>query len=44
MFPPADHRRDHPQTENFNDQNLRETIKDNEKEIMKLVNTYLHCG
>ena len=29
---------------NFNDQNLRESIKDNEKEIMKLVNTYLHCG
>jgi len=29
---------------NFQDQNLRETIKDNEKEVMKLVNTYLHCG
>jgi glutamine synthetase len=29
---------------NFNDQNLRETIKDNEKEIMKMVNAYLHCG
>ena len=29
---------------NFNDQNLRESVKDNEKEIMKLVNTYLHCG
>jgi glutamine synthetase len=28
----------------FNDQNLRETIKDNEKEIMKMVNAYLHCG
>jgi glutamine synthetase len=28
----------------FNDQNLRESIKDNEKEIMKLVNAYLHCG
>ncbi len=28
----------------FNDQNLRESVKDNEKEIMKLVNTYLHCG
>ncbi|MCK9421855.1 MAG: glutamine synthetase family protein [Bacteroidales bacterium] len=28
----------------FNDQNLRESIKDNEKEITKLVNTYLHCG
>ncbi|HNY02009.1 MAG TPA: glutamine synthetase family protein [Bacteroidales bacterium] len=28
----------------FNDQQLRESIKDNEKEIMKLVNTYLHCG
>ncbi|MEI7982405.1 MAG: glutamine synthetase family protein [Bacteroidota bacterium] len=28
----------------FKDQNLRESIKDNEKEIMKLVNTYLHCG
>lgn len=28
----------------FNDQNLRTSIKDNEKEIMKLVNTYLHCG
>lgn len=28
----------------FNDQNLRESIKENEKEIMKLVNTFLHCG
>lgn len=28
----------------FNDENLRESIKDNEKEIMKLVNAYLHCG
>jgi glutamine synthetase len=28
----------------FNDQNLRESIKDDEKEIMKLVNAYLHCG
>jgi glutamine synthetase len=28
----------------FKDQNLRESIKDNEKEIMKLVNSYLHCG
>ena len=28
----------------FKDENLRESIKDNEKEIMKLVNTYLHCG
>ena len=28
----------------FNDQNLRESIKGNEKEIMKLVNNYLHCG
>ncbi|HNW73543.1 MAG TPA: glutamine synthetase family protein [Bacteroidales bacterium] len=28
----------------FRDENLRESIKDNEKEIMKLVNTYLHCG
>ena len=28
----------------FNDQNLRESVKDNEKEIMKLVNTFLHCG
>jgi glutamine synthetase len=28
----------------FNDQDLRESIKDNEKEIMKLVNAYLHCG
>jgi glutamine synthetase len=27
-----------------NDLHLRETIRDNEKEIMKLVNTYLHCG
>ena len=28
----------------YNDQHLREQIKDNEKEIMKLVNNYLHCG
>ncbi len=28
----------------FNDQNLRESIKDNEKEIQKMVNNYLHCG
>jgi glutamine synthetase len=28
----------------YNDLHLRENIKDNEKEIMKLVNTYLHCG
>jgi glutamine synthetase len=28
----------------FNDQNLRESVKDNEKEILKLVNTFLHCG
>ena len=28
----------------FKDQNLRETIKDNEKEITRLVKTYLHCG
>jgi len=28
----------------YNDQALRDTIKDNEKEVMKLVNTYLHCG
>jgi glutamine synthetase len=28
----------------YNDADLRESIKDNEKEIMKLVNTYLHCG
>ncbi|MEI6455406.1 MAG: glutamine synthetase family protein [bacterium] len=28
----------------FNDRTLRESIKDNEKEVMKLVNTYLHCG
>jgi glutamine synthetase len=28
----------------YNDQHLRENIKDNEKEIMKLVNNYLHCG
>lgn len=28
----------------FNDQNLRNSVKDNEKEIMKLVNAYLHCG
>lgn len=28
----------------FNDEELRESIKDNEKEIMKLVNAYLHCG
>ena len=28
----------------FNDMNLRESVRDNEKEIMKLVNRYLHCG
>jgi glutamine synthetase len=28
----------------YQDQNLRENIKDNEKEILKLVNQYLHCG
>ena len=28
----------------YNDSDLRERIKDNEKEILKLVNTYLHCG
>ena len=28
----------------FNDQNLRLSIKDNEKEMQKLVNSYLHCG
>jgi len=28
----------------FNDHNLRDSIKDNEKEIMKLVSSYLHCG
>jgi len=28
----------------YNDADLRESIKDNEKEIMRLVNTYLHCG
>ncbi len=28
----------------YNDVNLRETLKDNEKELLKLVNTYLHCG
>ena len=28
----------------FNDLNLRDRIKDNEKEILKLVNQYLHCG
>ncbi len=28
----------------FNDKDLRERVKDNEKEIMKLVNAYLHCG
>jgi glutamine synthetase len=28
----------------YNDRDLRETIKDNEKEVMKMVNNYLHCG
>ncbi len=28
----------------FNDEELRDLVKDNEKEMMKLVNTYLHCG
>lgn len=29
---------------NYNDRDLRESIKDNEKAILKLVNTYLHFG
>ena len=28
----------------YNDKDLRVTIKDNEKDILKLVNAYLHCG
>jgi glutamine synthetase len=28
----------------YNDLHLRESVKNSEKEIMKLVNTYLHCG
>jgi glutamine synthetase len=28
----------------FDDKDLREKVKDNEKEVMKLVNAYLHCG
>ncbi len=28
----------------YNDEQLRGEIKDNEKEILRLVNTYLHCG
>lgn len=28
----------------FDDKYLREKVKDNEKEVMKLVNAYLHCG
>ncbi len=28
----------------FNDKNLRKEINNNEKEIMKLVNKYFHCG
>lgn len=28
----------------YNDVDLRERLKDNEKELLKLVNTYLHCG
>lgn len=28
----------------YNDENLRAAIKENEKEILKLVHTYLHCG
>ena len=28
----------------YNDLHLRDSIKDNEKEITKLVNNYLHCG
>ncbi|MCX6284764.1 MAG: glutamine synthetase, partial [Bacteroidetes bacterium] len=28
----------------YNDEFLRESIKDNEKEVLKLVNTFLHCG
>jgi glutamine synthetase len=28
----------------YNDEHLRESIGDNEKELVKLVNAYLHCG
>jgi glutamine synthetase len=28
----------------YNDLHLRDNIRDNEKEVMKLVNNYLHCG
>ena len=28
----------------YDDRNLRESITGNEKELLKLVNTYLHCG
>ena len=28
----------------YNDEQLRASVKDHEKEILKLVNTYLHCG
>jgi glutamine synthetase len=28
----------------YNDEQLRMQIKDNEKELLKMVNTYLHCG
>jgi len=28
----------------YNDEFLRESIKDNEKELLKLVNAFLHCG
>jgi glutamine synthetase len=28
----------------YNDEQLRTSVKDNEKEILKLVNEYLHCG
>ncbi|MDP4281984.1 MAG: glutamine synthetase family protein [Bacteroidota bacterium] len=29
---------------NYNDEHLRENICENEKELLALVNTYLHCG
>ncbi|MBN1198731.1 MAG: glutamine synthetase [Bacteroidales bacterium] len=28
----------------YNDQHLRESVKHNEKEVLKLVNRFLHCG
>ena len=32
------------QLKSFDDQHLRESLKHNEKEVLRLVNRFLHCG